>query len=760
MSLFRRLVPLLLLAAAAWSYATSPARAQTPSARFAFADTTLLRDTLDISFERLFPLADSLRVTPDSLRAFAIRYQMPLERLVFLADSLGMPVDSVGPVLAREQFNPLARRAEHQTTFGYTTTYGVTRQSTSWGNNVSYDLVRGPVLLRNVTTVRIDRIPEGTRINFYRTKTANTEGGWKLGPDVALGTRINLQRTETFRLGSQRTTSQNDYQASMRSKHDFGPNRSVSLNLFGGPFSEPKNSLSNASKSGLGTNADGRIEYAPGGWYGFDINGNATLRRGHAAVPGRVRFDTRDVKWGTDGTFNLFPESPATVRVTTSLSHDQTERPTSFTRITPIPGSTASDTVKVDDLIQEPSGNATIQTAVQLLGGALGSLQLTGNLGRTTRLLATEEKQGITFDRQISHQKDINVDGQLSLKGWSLDGHFTNSIPDDEGPRRSIVNVTRTNGSIDAVTVDYRERGTTQTRSLNGKVTRRITPALNFQARGDVGLTSYRYAITDSAYLGLTSGERVATSDPHDDYRQTLKLETTYAASSYLSSTIGLEVGRVLTVYLRSDRSGSNREDRLYRTEWLWTYRLFSGLTANQRNQLNATYSRSVYSPSTNRLNMSFATITTLNARVSPRLTIDLTHNSIYSPNGGYTRALDGLEYFNVSDATRDYTLTGRIAYAPVPAFQLNLTPNYQASYRDDRSGGGNTPTQRRRQLSLAGGANLNLRVGNVGRLTGNITRNLDALRVVTYTAGRAQPQPRSQSDYWSGQLQFAWGLR
>src|SRR2546425_1662004 len=174
---YLRSAPLLLLIAAAWGAATPSARAQTPSARFAFADTTLLRDTLDISFARLFPLADSLRVTPDSLRAFAIRYKMSLERLTFLADSLGMPVDSVGPVVEREQFNPLARRIERVTSFTYTTTYSVSRQNSSWGNNVNYDLVRGPAVLHNVTTVSIDRTPEVGRTTFHRSKTATTEAG-------------------------------------------------------------------------------------------------------------------------------------------------------------------------------------------------------------------------------------------------------------------------------------------------------------------------------------------------------------------------------------------------------------------------------------------------------------------------------------------------------------------------------------------------------------------------------------------------------
>ena len=64
----------LLLAAAVTAW---PARGQTPiPARFAFADTTLLRDTLGLKFDRLFPLADSLHVSPDSLRAISVRYRL------------------------------------------------------------------------------------------------------------------------------------------------------------------------------------------------------------------------------------------------------------------------------------------------------------------------------------------------------------------------------------------------------------------------------------------------------------------------------------------------------------------------------------------------------------------------------------------------------------------------------------------------------------------------------------------------------------
>ena len=756
----RRLLPLLLLAGLAGSASLSPARAQAPSARFAFADTTLLRDTLDLTFADLFRLADSLRVKPDSLRAVAIRLATPIERLAFLADSLGMPIDSVGPVLAREQFNPLSRRADDVQTFAYNSTYNVSRQSTSWGNNVTYDLAHGPVVLHNVTSVRVDRIPEAGKINFHRSKSASTEAGWKVLPDIALGVRINLQRTETFRLGSERITSQNDFQGSLRTKHDFGRNRTVDFNWFGGPFNEPRNSLNNASKRGLGTNAEGRIEYAPQEWYSLALNGNSTYRRGRSQVPTRATFDTRDLRWATDGTLSLFPNSRASLRVNSSFDHDLTERPTAFTRIRPASGSAPADTSRLDQLVQEPSGSARVQTALQLQGGRFGSLNLTGSLGRTTRLLTAEQKTGLRFDRQVNDERDITADGQFGFAGWSMDAHATASQPEEEGPRRSIVNVNRGSGAVETVPIDYRERGTTRTRSMNGSLTRRLSRHVNLKARGDIGLTTYRYAISDSAYLALTGGERIPTSDPHDDYRQTLRLETTYSTSANFSSTVGLELARILSIYLRSDRSATNREDRLYRAEWLWTYRLLRGLTANQRDQINATYSRSLFSPGGNRLSLSYSTITTLNARITPRLTVDLTHNASYGPSGTYNRAGDGFDYFIISDATRDYTLTGRIGYAPVPSFTLNLQPSYQANYRDDRSSGGPVPTLRRKQLGLTGGASLNIRVRSASRLSGNISRNLDSRRDTPYRFGVAQLQPRSESDYWSGALSFAWSLK
>ena len=56
------------------------------------------------------------------------------------------------------------------------------------------------------------------------------------------------------------------------------------------------------------------------------------------------------------------------------------------------------------------------------------------------------------------------------------------------------------------------------------------------------------------------------------------------------------------------------------------------------------------------------------------------------------------------------------------------------------------------------GGVNLNLTVGGRGRLTGNILRNYNSTRSITFATG-AGGTPRSELDYWNGSLQFSWSL-
>src|SRR5437867_6570010 len=217
----RRIAVLIVPLALGVILATSPARAQEPvSVRYAFSDTTLLRDTLGLRFPRLFPLSDSLQILPDTLRALSIRYLWSLERLVTLADSLGVPVDSVGPVLQREQAYVLNASHGTHNSFSYNTGYTVGQTQSAWTNTTEYGLQHGPVFMHNSTTVELDRYRVGALTSVRQSRLSATEQGWRYSPEFSLGGRVGLERLNNRDPTTARSYGEttNEYQISMRSR--------------------------------------------------------------------------------------------------------------------------------------------------------------------------------------------------------------------------------------------------------------------------------------------------------------------------------------------------------------------------------------------------------------------------------------------------------------------------------------------------------------------------------------------------------------
>jgi hypothetical protein len=244
-----------------------------------------------------------------------------------------------------------------------------------------------------------------------------------------------------------------------------------------------------------------------------------------------------------------------------------------------------------------------------------------------------------------------------------------------------------------------------------------------------------------------------------DQYSQGYRVDLNYASSEALSTGIALDVSRNHLINIASASTSSNYVLRSYRAEWRWTYRLFETLTATQRSSLSADYSDFDYQPEINRVVLDYSVVTTLNAIVTPRLTVNLTHNGKTSPSGNYTILEDGLPAFSTADESRNYGLSAGISYTPTPAFSLQFEPNYTASDRTSTLNGVEVPQRRSRSLNFSGGASLNIRVGGQGLLRGDIRRSYRADRSTTYTAGTPQITPLTETDYWNGSLQFSWRL-
>src|SRR5262249_4134903 len=149
-----------------------------------------------------------------------------------------------------------------------------------------------------------------------------------------------------------------------------------------------------------------------------------------------------DSRWTANGTLNLLSNWYAPLRVNCGFTGDHVARPVTFSLVTPPSGTqTEPDTTTVDQLLGEPSGTASVDAAVQLRVGHFGNITTTATLERSTRLNASERKQGYVFERSEGRGRALSLDGQFSLRGWALDSQYLDSRPTDESPRRAPVQI-------------------------------------------------------------------------------------------------------------------------------------------------------------------------------------------------------------------------------------------------------------------------------------------------------------------------------
>ena len=716
MTAFRRLsvliVPLLLGAAG-----TVPGRAQTPSGgRFAFADTTLLRDTLGLHFNGLFPLADSLGMVPDTLRGLSIRYRYPLLRIVALAESLGVPVDSVGPILLRERFNPLASAGRRVDQFTYSSNYSVQQTSSNWANTADYNLVRGAFFLRNSTNIGIERYRSGGYTQIRDSRNAQTESGWRFSPNFSLGGRANLDRFSNN--GGRASTStegetKNEYQFSMRSRQLPAKGLTSEANVFGGLLDLAG---FQQEKRGLSGDVNGRIRYTRGTWLAHDTQGQITGNRARTrgGTNSSARLTTADFSNNLRGTLGLFQSAPASLNVNYALRNIRVETPSA------------------DSVVRVRTNSKNLDIA--------GRLRLDNErYANITRHFGTNRQASVqTPSSQNSRSEDgWSTSGRLSWRQFSLDGNFNLSRANSEYPRR-------------VVTGGYAEAS--RSRAVDGTLTWNLSRQVNAKLTGNVRLDSYRYNVI---------GRFPSPPVNRESYQQSYRLDANYIRSERMNSTIGMTVSRSLFLNLPAASTAANSETREYRADWRWSYRIFTGLTATQRNQVSASYTlyTNPSSQANNRLGIDYSSYTTLNAVVTPRFSMDLTHNARYQPSGNYVRYPDGFEYLRKSDENQSFSLQSRVSYTPFTGISLLIQPEYFANDRLAAGPSGIQPQRAGRTLKFSGGASLNLPLGSGGQLTGDIRRTFSDDRSTTYSNGVPRPSPRSEVDFWNGALSVSWQL-
>jgi hypothetical protein len=327
------------------------------------------------------------------------------------------------------------------------------------------------------------------------------------------------------------------------------------------------------------------------------------------------------------------------------------------------------------------------------------------------------------------------------LGPWQLDADGGNTVRLSERPLKLSSNGPPSGG------FDEHQDDRQASARLERPFGRRLTTRL----RGEIGLSQYRSEPT------VDSGGTPPT--PRDSYRQSYRIETKYDPTETFSTGVALEVSLNRSINLPSTSTSNNTDTRSYRAEWRWSYRLMRGLTASQVNIVQSDYQFFPFSPERNNLSLDYSSVTNLNAVLTPRLSIDVTHNARQQPHGDWLLLPNGEGVMLPSDENLNYTLRAQVVWQVSRGLSLNLLPEYLATDRTGTTNGVEAPTRTTRRLSFAGGANLDIALGSRGHLLGDIRRQFSEDRSTTYRSGVAQPSPLAGQDYWSGSLGLTWDL-
>jgi len=715
----RRLLVLLLPLTLSLLSQALPGRAQQPlSARYAFADTTLLRDTLGLSFSGLFPTADSLQMTPDTLRALMIRYKLPMARILFLADSLRMPVDSVGPQLDRERLNPLSGRGS-STAFNYTSSYDIQQTSTTWTNGSTYNLKRGPFYLNNTANIELQRITSADALSLRQNRESTTEGGLAVSKRLSFGGRSYQLRFFSADPGATaQDEDKNEYSLTARGQANPAGLRSE-LNLAAGYLSDINVT---GIKKGISSSADSRVRWEAGPQLSSELAGSVSGDVSNSRPPG-VISDTRTHDFSTNlrGTSTVQPSPYAGLNLNYSLRNTRVENPVLVT----MPADTSAGAPLLSNVVVSSiiTRSNSVDGTAKLRHDNDRYFNLTGNAS------STGSPTGTSFNR--------GGKGVLRwlLMGWAIDADYSDSRTNSVYLRQ------RGGGGYDQDEV---------TRNADGQAVRSLGTKIIAKLIGNVNLDRQRFA---------TFSDSANPPSPRDQYHQSYRGEMLFTENDHLSSGLALEVSLTRSINILAATTGSNTDTREYRGEWRWNYRLLEGLTVNQNNQLVADYTAYPFDPTRNTLSLTYNTLTTISAVLPGGFSMDIQHNSSRLPRGSYTPQPDGFDYLQLSDDSRNYTLGASLRYQPTSAVGIHLEPRYQSSQNygtvDDA-----LQTQRvDKRLDFNGGVDLNLKVGRTGQLTGHVGRVYTDQRTLNFLSGVGTLTPRSQTDFWSGSLQLSWTL-
>jgi len=718
---------------------TSPFPASNADPRYATRDTTILRDTLGLTFERLFPLADSLRRAPEDLKLMSATWRWSLARLVKMADSLDVPIDSVGPRIDRERFNPLANVAL-QNSMTYTSIYAPSASGNSWGNTLDHNFRRGPITSTNNISVTQQQNGQGGRNGTNEQRSAHSNLSWRFSNQLSAGADALLGRIDDVTPSGLNSFFSHDdnYGFSVNARpHAF---LGITPTLYTKLGIQSTDQLA-FQKHGFKWEGNGSFRSAVG-WFTHDVqlSGSTSNFTASPTDPNPnddlkyANAQTLDSDTHVHGSLNAFRGRKVELTANYQLDNTRIHTLTAVNDTIVSLRNAVRDTSVVGVTNSPLNRNAAgaIDATLRIQPVNYGSLDVTWKTGKTS-----SENSTLVTGNNSGNNHSITSAGRLDLgRGITLQGNFAITSSEVRYPKR-----------------DFPRGGygqDQQTHDLSGTATVPLGNLLTLTLDSDIQLGTLRYSRIASP---------LSIPVAHDDASQNWRITISPGPGQHrMSNTIGLKVARHQQVNLPASSTASNTDERTYTGTWNWTYLLLTGLSANQTNSLVADYTAYPFSPASNNASLTYTTTTILNADLGPRFRIVTTHFSQFLPKGNYRPQVpdDPTQYLSLTDESLNYSLDVRSEYSLLPPFvTLNADPIYSGTSRNTAKGSVLTLQRKSRTLNFRWGANLNLPVGKTGSLRGDVTYNENATRNLDYTGSPLGVVSRSATRALAGTLTF-----
>ena len=215
-------------------------------------------------------------------------------------------------------------------------------------------------------------------------------------------------------------------------------------------------------------------------------------------------------------------------------------------------------------------------------------------------------------------------------------------------------------------------------------------------------------------------------------------------------------MGRIALVNLPSASVLSNNVARSYRAEWSWTFRLLPDLTATQSNSVVASYNDYPFNGQNNRLTLDYTTTTTLDAVLTPRLTVDLNHFAESQQAAITCCRRTGRAVSRPRTTRRTTRSVHGSPGAPVTGVSLAIEPRYRLNRRLGTVNGcgadefGQQPATHRERGSQHPARETRKAEWQHGRFyQDDLSRSF----------GTTLSNVKSQADNWTSNLQLTWHL-